>query len=156
MKSGNLNFLEPSGLLQTCNRTALPLMTIPTPLCTSASSYEAPCYETHNYWMPCCVLSAFPLWIVLLSQINLDISFRLQATLPTWYLTHLFFFNQVLLFLFLFIKVVADPQRVRNLACLTVYLRLYYFHIVPLILSLWYSSAEELMVSVETYNYHYS
>ena len=25
MKSGNLNFLEPSGLLQTCNGTALPL-----------------------------------------------------------------------------------------------------------------------------------
>jgi len=24
MKSGNLNFLEPSGLLQTCNGTALP------------------------------------------------------------------------------------------------------------------------------------
>jgi len=25
MKSGNLNFLEPSGLLQACNETALPL-----------------------------------------------------------------------------------------------------------------------------------
>ena len=25
MKSGNLNFLEPSGLLQACNGTALPL-----------------------------------------------------------------------------------------------------------------------------------
>jgi hypothetical protein len=31
MKSGNLNFLEPSGSLQACNRTALPL---PLPLCT--------------------------------------------------------------------------------------------------------------------------
>ena len=26
MKSGNLNFLEPSGTLQTCNWTALPLL----------------------------------------------------------------------------------------------------------------------------------
>jgi len=28
MKSGNLNFLEPSGPLQACNRTALPFLPI--------------------------------------------------------------------------------------------------------------------------------
>jgi len=87
-----------------------------------------------------------------------QLGYQLQITSNT---THLvtnssFFFIYQLFFLFLFIKVAADPQRVHNLACLTVYLHLYYFHIVPLILSLWYSSAEELMVSVETYNYHYS
>jgi len=31
MKSGNLNFLEPSGPLQVCNGTALPLPYVPVP-----------------------------------------------------------------------------------------------------------------------------
>jgi len=87
-----------------------------------------------------------------------QLGYQLRITSNT---THLvpnssLFFYQVLFFLFSFIKVAADPQRVHNLACLTPSLRLYYFHRVPLILSLWYSSAEQLMVSVETYNYHYS
>jgi hypothetical protein len=32
MKSGNLNFLEPSGPLQACNRTALPFYIYMTPI----------------------------------------------------------------------------------------------------------------------------
>lgn len=50
----------------------------------------------------------------------------------------------------------SDSQRVHNLACLTTHRHLYYFHTVPLTHSLRYSNAEELMVSDETYNYHYS
>ena len=42
MKSGNLNFLEPSGPLQACNGTALPL---PLPICNSRYGY----YVTRNY-----------------------------------------------------------------------------------------------------------
>jgi len=86
-----------------------------------------------------------------------QLGYQLQITGNTIHLVpNSSFFYQLLFFLFSFIKVAADPQRVHNLACLTVYLRLYYFHVLPLILSLWYGSAEELMVSVETYNYHYS
>jgi len=33
MKSGNLNFLEPSGPLQACNRTALPFYPLPYQVC---------------------------------------------------------------------------------------------------------------------------
>ena len=39
MKSGNFNFLEPSGPLQACNGTALPFLTL-------GAVYE--CYDTDN------------------------------------------------------------------------------------------------------------
>ena len=39
MKSGNLNFLEPSGPLQACNGTALPYIAM--------RYHQAGCYKTH-------------------------------------------------------------------------------------------------------------
>ena len=37
-KSGNLNFLEPSGLLQACNRTAVPIFLLHVLACECQSS----------------------------------------------------------------------------------------------------------------------
>jgi hypothetical protein len=48
MKSGNLNFLEPSGPLQACNGTALPL---PLPYCSTyllPARYTALLYEAQQ------------------------------------------------------------------------------------------------------------
>ena len=59
MKSGNLNFLEPSGPLQACNGTALPLLNI-----TSVCLYFYLSYPTGNSHLFCAVLSChlWPVW----------------------------------------------------------------------------------------------
>ena len=46
MKSGNLNFLEPSGSLQACNGTALPL-----PLLHNAAYVPPTCFDLYNVFI---------------------------------------------------------------------------------------------------------
>ena len=48
MKSGNLNFLEPSGPLQACNGTALPFFTSKT--CTQLSSTQYVLHDGPSYY----------------------------------------------------------------------------------------------------------
>jgi hypothetical protein len=50
MKSGNLNFLEPSGTLQACNGTALPLL--PSSVAILGMSLNIRNYETLRNTLP--------------------------------------------------------------------------------------------------------
>ena len=49
MKSGNLNFLEPSGPLQACNGTALPLPSYTVHI-EDFNMYITPLEETYRLW----------------------------------------------------------------------------------------------------------
>ena len=104
MKSGNLNFLEPSGPLQACNGTDLPFL-----ICLLTTEFllgihfsriiRSQCYVIHTV---CCMLFTFSSSIVnsqLLSRVNAERqpsafknhqSFRMWRSLafsPSWHLT---------------------------------------------------------------------
>jgi len=83
MKSGNLNFLEPSGPLQACNRTALPLPSIVNFRTVSSSGFwiaRNTEFCRHRY---CCHFVIIVITVIMLAQ-YLSISVVLDLLLFIW------------------------------------------------------------------------
>jgi len=89
MKSGNLNFLEPSGPLQACNRTALPLVVFNTDSSTLGSTHfwVLIVYDMHSWFILVMLhtegcLECYFVWSVLLYRIVLYCHVLHCSTLP--------------------------------------------------------------------------